>query len=114
IGENGRLTSYERRPDFAEVARRNVERFHGSDPDGPVGRWRLVVGEFTESLDETEVDRVILDMLAPWECVDAAAKALVPGGVICCYVATTTQLSRTVETLREHGSFTEPHAWVTL
>ncbi|MDI9579236.1 MAG: tRNA (adenine-N1)-methyltransferase [Thermobispora sp.] len=114
IGESGHLTSYERRADFAEVARRNVERFHGSDPDGPAGRWRLVVGDFVECLDETEVDRIILDMLAPWECVDAAAKALVPGGVICCYVATTTQLSRTVETLREHGSFTEPHAWETL
>ena len=57
-------------------------------------QWRLVVGDFVESLDESDVDRVILDMLAPWECVDAAAKALTPGGVICCYVATTTQLSK--------------------
>jgi len=53
-------------------------------------------------------------MLAPWECVDTAARMLIPGGVICCYVATTTQLSKTVETLREHGSFTEPRAWETL
>jgi tRNA (adenine57-N1/adenine58-N1)-methyltransferase len=108
------VTSYERRADFAEVARKNVERFFGTEPDGPTSRWRLVVGDFVDCLDETDVDRVILDMLAPWECVDAAAKALTPGGVICCYVATTTQLSRTVETLREHGSFTEPHAWETL
>jgi tRNA (adenine57-N1/adenine58-N1)-methyltransferase len=114
VGESGTVTSYERRADFAEVARKNVERFFGTEPDGPVSRWRLVVGDFVDCLDETDVDRVILDMLAPWECVDAAAKALTPGGVICCYVATTTQLSRTVETLREHGSFTEPHAWETL
>jgi len=114
VGETGHVTSYERRADFAEVARKNVERFFGTEPDGPVARWRLVVGDFAECLDESDVDRVVLDMLAPWECVDAAAKALTPGGVICCYVATTTQLSRTVETLREHGSFTEPHAWETL
>ncbi len=110
VGPEGSVTSYERRADFAEVATKNVQKFFG----GPMDQWRLVVGDFVAALDETDVDRVILDMLAPWECVDAAAKALTPGGVICCYVATTTQMSRTVETLREHGSFTEPHAWETL
>jgi tRNA (adenine57-N1/adenine58-N1)-methyltransferase len=38
----------------------------------------------------------------------------VPGGVLVGYVATTTQLSRLVEALREHGGFTEPAAWETL
>jgi len=59
-------------------------------------------------------DRVILDMLAPWENVADAALALIPGGLICCYVATTTQLSRIVEELRGHGSFYEPAAWETM
>ena len=59
-------------------------------------------------------DRVILDMLAPWENVAGAARALIPGGLICCYVATTTQLSRVVEELRGHGAFFEPAAWETL
>ena len=36
------------------------------------------------------------------------ADGLRPGGVVCAYVATTTQLSRLVETLRGHGAFTEP------
>jgi tRNA (adenine57-N1/adenine58-N1)-methyltransferase catalytic subunit len=39
---------------------------------------------------------------------------LIPGGVICCYVSTVTQLSRTVETIREQGSFDEPAAWESL
>jgi tRNA (adenine57-N1/adenine58-N1)-methyltransferase len=59
-------------------------------------------------------DRVILDMLAPWECVDDAARSLVPGGLICVYVATTTQLSRVTEELRADGRFFEPAAWETL
>jgi tRNA (adenine57-N1/adenine58-N1)-methyltransferase len=63
---------------------------------------------------EGTFDRVILDMLAPWENVDRAARALIPGGLICCYVATTTQLSRVVEELRAHGGFFEPAAWETL
>jgi hypothetical protein len=78
-----------------------------ADPDGagPACAAAPVGGTF---------DRVILDMLAPWENVAEAARALIPGGLICCYVATTTQLSRIVEELRGHGSFYEPAAWETL
>ncbi len=61
-----------------------------------------------------EFDRVVLDMLAPWEHVRVAAGALIPGGLICCYLATTTQLSRIVEALRGHGGFAEPQALETL
>jgi tRNA (adenine57-N1/adenine58-N1)-methyltransferase catalytic subunit len=107
VGPTGRVHSYERRHDFATVARGNVETFFG----GPPATWRLTVGDLAESLDEAEVDRVVLDMLAPWECVGAVAEAMVPGGVLCAYVATTTQLARTVETLRVHGGFTEPSSW---
>jgi tRNA (adenine57-N1/adenine58-N1)-methyltransferase catalytic subunit len=111
VGEKGRLLSYERRADFAAIARTNVEAFFGGAPDA----WRLEVGDLAERLPADvgagEVDRVVLDMLAPWECLDAASHALAPGGVLIAYVATTTQLSRTVEDLRAHGSFTEPVAW---
>ncbi|WP_433003055.1 tRNA (adenine-N1)-methyltransferase [Kribbella sp. CA-294648] len=110
VGIHGQVISYERREDFAEVARKNVTGFFGAEHPA----WRLQVGDLVESLDEQDVDRVVLDMLAPWECVDAVAAALVPGGVFCAYVATTTQLSRVVETLRAHGEFTEPRAWESL
>ncbi|MCI0687148.1 MAG: tRNA (adenine-N1)-methyltransferase [Sporichthyaceae bacterium] len=110
VGDTGLVASYERRPDFAAVATANVERFFG----GPHPAWRLTVGDLVDSLAETEVDRVVLDMLAPWECIEAVGKALLPGGVLCCYVATTTQLARTVEALRESGTFTEPAAWETM
>ena len=110
VGPQGQLVSYERRADFAEIAQGNVSRYFGGLPD----QWRLEVGDFTVPEDAGSFDRVILDMLAPWECVPAAAKALISGGLICCYVATTTQLSRTVEELRSHGSFVEPAAWETL
>ena len=61
-----------------------------------------------------DVDRVVLDMLAPWEHVAAAAAMLIPGGLLCCYVATTTQLARTVGAARAQGNFAEPAAWETL
>ncbi len=104
VGSAGRVHSYERRQDFADVARTNVGTFFGAEPSS----WTLVVGDLVESLTDDPVDRVVLDMLAPWECIEAVAGVLQPGGVVCCYVATTTQLSATVERLREHGGFTEP------
>lgn len=111
VGTDGLVVSYERRPDFAEVARANVERFYG----GPHPAWRLTVGDLAAArLDDADMDRAVLDMLAPWECVETVGTALVPGGLVCAYVATTTQLSRVVEALREHGSFAEPHAFETL
>jgi tRNA (adenine57-N1/adenine58-N1)-methyltransferase len=111
IGPTGQLISYERRADFAGVARQNVESFLGRSHPA----WDLRVGDLVESLvagqvDEQGIDRVVLDMLAPWECVHDVARVLIPGGVVCCYVATTTQLARTIETLRIHTGFTEPEA----
>jgi tRNA (adenine57-N1/adenine58-N1)-methyltransferase catalytic subunit len=110
VGPQGLVSSYERRQEFADVADQNVRQFF----DGPHPAWKLTVGDLVECLEETDLDRVILDMLAPWECVDRVAGALTAGGIVCAYVATTTQLSRTVETLRAHGGFTEPQAWETL
>lgn len=111
VGDTGRLSSYERRADFAEIAQANVQRFFGA----PHPAWTVTVGDLQEALPQSEadrdVDRVVLDMLAPWEVLDAVSAALVPGGLVCCYVATTTQLSTTVEALRAHGTFTEPQSW---
>ncbi|GAA1693882.1 tRNA (adenine-N1)-methyltransferase [Microbacterium sediminicola] len=110
IGENGRLVSFERREDFAEVAQANVETFLGKRP----ANWDVRVGDLAEELPSAlapaSVDRVVLDMLAPWECVDVVADALTPGGVVLCYVATATQLSRVAEYIRGTGLFTEPDA----
>ena len=107
VGDTGAVFSFERRADFAAIATTNVQTFFG----GPHPAWRLTVGDLATELTDTGVDRVVLDMLAPWECLDASAAALAPGGVLIAYVATTTQLSRTVEDLRAHGNFTEPEAW---
>jgi tRNA (adenine57-N1/adenine58-N1)-methyltransferase len=104
IGKDGKLFSFERREDFAEIARENVKTFFGSIPS----QWQLEVGSVQESSTNEKYDRVILDMLAPWECVAFAADVLRPGGVFLAYVATTTQLSATAEALKEDGRFTEP------
>ena len=114
VGESGELNSIEIRPEFAEVARGNVRTFFGDIPE----TWKLRIGAFSEvvarDFEPASVDRIVLDMLAPWENLEAAAEVLVPGGVFCAYVATTTQLSRLAEDLRATQCFTEPVAFETM
>ena len=108
IGPAGRLASFERRAEFADVARDNIATFLGSDP----GNWTITLGDLAETLPGTmqpqSVDRVVLDMLAPWDCLGAVSDALKPGGVLLCYVATVTQLSRVAEAIRASGVYTNP------
>ena len=111
VGPDGEVISYEVRADHAEHAQRNVATFFGQDPDN----WRLVISDVVDSdLPEASVDRAVLDMLAPWDVLDDVARILVPGGVLIIYVATVTQLSKTVEALRERQCWTEPRSWETL
>lgn len=110
VGPDGSVDSFERRDDFAEIARANVANYFGSLPS----QWSLTVGSVQDIATEKVYDRVVLDMLAPWECVDMAARVLRPGGVFLAYVATTTQLSATAEALKSDGHFTEPESSETI
>lgn len=109
-GPTGKVHSVERRADFAENATANINAYF----DGAPENWSLIVGDLQDQEFDSNFDRVVLDMLAPWECVDVAARALRPGGVFLAYVATTTQLSATAEAIKEDGRFTEPESSETL
>ena len=107
VGPRGSVHSVERREEFAANATANIENYFAGRPEN----WSLAIGSVQEQEFEQEFDRVILDMLAPWECVEMAAKVLRPGGVFMAYVATTTQLSATAEALKDDGHFTEPESF---
>jgi len=106
VGPSGFVASFERREEFANVAEKNVRHYFGEKPDN----WSLTLGSVQDAIHEDKFDRVVLDMLAPWECVDLASEVLVPGGVFLCYVATTTQLSNIAEAIKSCGNFTEPES----
>lgn len=111
IGPAGELLSVERRPEFAEIAQANVELWFS----GKVPNWRIALGDLSEVLEEQvedhTIDRVVLDMLAPWENIGQAARVLVPGGVLICYIATVTQMARLVEEVRAYQCFTALRSW---
>lgn len=113
VGERGHLTTIERRSEFARVAEANATVYYGSRP----AWWDLRTGEFdavAASLPEHHFDRIMLDMLDPWNRLDQAYRVIKPGGVLVCYVTTTTQISRLAEALRESTVWTEPDIQETL
>jgi tRNA (adenine57-N1/adenine58-N1)-methyltransferase len=106
VGAEGLVHSVERREEFADISKANVADYFGQTPSN----WTCDLGSVQEKEFSHQFDRVVLDMLAPWECVDMAANVLRPGGVFLAYVATTTQLSATAEALKADGRFTEPES----
>jgi tRNA (adenine57-N1/adenine58-N1)-methyltransferase len=114
VGPEGRVISYDVRADHAEFAESNVTSFFGAHP----ANWTLHVDDIANHRshypDDQSADRIILDMLSPWEVLPAVSAALRPGGVLVGYVATTTQLSRLVEAVRADEGYTEPASWESL
>lgn len=113
VGEGGKLTTIELRPDFARIAESNATLYYGKRPEW----WNLLTGDFdsvAKTLDAHSVDRIMLDMLDPWNRLEQAHRVIVPGGVLIAYVTTTTQMSRMAEALRESGMWTEPEIQETL
>lgn len=112
IGEHGHLISYEVREDHLDYARRNVTEHCGYMPKN----WDLRLGDVREATPENVgmVDRVVLDMLEPWEMIGTVRNILQPGGVFMTYVATVPQLMKVMEGIRATRAFTEPKAWESL
>lgn len=114
IGDSGQLLSFEKREEFAQIAESNVVTELGRKPKN----WSITVGSLEEKLPEVasagEVDRVVLDMLSPWKCIEQVSDALRPGGVLIVYVATVTQLSRITQAIEQTSGYTKPQAKETM
>ena len=100
VGPNGRVTSYDLRSDQAQQALKNIA------PLIPEG-YSLVVkeGDIYQGVEETDVDRLVLDVPEPWRVVDSAPNFLVPGGIFISFLPTVLQVHRLTEELESHGGF---------
>lgn len=107
VGNEGHITTYEIREDFAAIARKNVESVALSDG------WTLKIGNICEKIDERETDAVIVDIPNPWDCVAAAKAALRIGGTFCAFIPNVNQVVDTVHALR-NSSFSDVRAIETL
>ena len=100
VGPEGRVVSYELRPEFQTKAAQNVETFLGKLPP-----WlELREGDVRDVAASGErFDRVVLDLPEPWEVLEALAVVLGPGGIVCGYLPTTVQVQQLVLGLQERG-----------
>ena len=96
VGDSGHVFSYERRPEFSELAKRNLEQA------GLAHRVTFKLKDIAEGFDERDADVVFLDVREPWLYMRQAMEALASGGTLVVLVPTTNQVS---ETLRAMQSF---------
>jgi tRNA (adenine57-N1/adenine58-N1)-methyltransferase len=106
IGDTGHLVSYEVREDFAASGGAVVARFLGRRPNHEIRLRDIYLG-----IEETGVDRIILDLPEPWHVVAHAAAALVPGGILLAYLPSTLQIKQMADRVREAGTYTEPEVF---
>ena len=100
VGPGGRLISYERREDFAEVARGNVLAYEGETP-----QWKIHIRDAADGIEEREVDRVFSDTPDPAALLDVCAAALRSGGLYISYIPTVQQLMKLRDALAADNRF---------
>ena len=100
VGEAGRVVTYEVREDMVSRGQRNIAALVGD-----CSNHTLKMGDIYEGIDETEVDRLVLDVPEPWNVVPHAAGSLAPGGVFLSFLPTVLQVHQLVQALEEDGRF---------
>lgn len=101
VGPNGEVISYEIRGDTIKGALKNITEL---SPDA-TNHTAVLRNPITEGIQESHLDRIVLDIPEPWELVEEAAKALRPGGVLLCYLPTILQVHQLGITLQREPRF---------
>ena len=107
VGPEGFVHSYDLRQDMVDRATENV-RSLAPDMANVSIQLRDVAEALARSAKAGElVDRIVLDMPEPWDIVDQAAEALVPGGILVSFLPTVLQIRDLAEALRTNGRFVQ-------
>ena len=101
VGPGGLVVSYEQREDFLEAANRAITETLGAIPSN----LELKLGDIYAGVEDTDMDRVMLDLPEPWQAVGAAKMALRPGGIVFAHCPNVSQVQRFLDCLREVRGF---------
>src|SRR5512147_902375 len=95
VGPEGRVGSYEVKPDVQNLARKNLTRFRLD------ARVDFKLRDIQQGFDETDVDAFFLDVPNPYDYTSQVRTALKPGGFLCCLIPTFNQVELTLQALRQ-------------
>lgn len=96
VGPEGRVISYEVKPDVQNLARKNLTRF------GLESRVDFKLRDINEGFDETDADSFFLDVPNPYDFTVQVRNALKPGGFLCCLIPTFNQVEKTLYALKQN------------
>ncbi|MEN2995185.1 MAG: tRNA (adenine-N1)-methyltransferase [Thermodesulfovibrio sp.] len=94
VGETGKVVSYEKRKDFYEIAKKNIEIFMKNKN---YGELVLQNKDIADGIEDKDFDRAILDLTEPWLFLEKVVDALKPGGILGCYLTTVLQIYSLME-----------------
>jgi tRNA (adenine57-N1/adenine58-N1)-methyltransferase len=99
LGPDGRLYSYEIRPDILRLAEKNLAAL------GLAGGVEFRLRDIAEGFDETDVDALFLDVRRPWAYLPQAVQALKDGGFFGAILPTTNQVTELIKGLEMEQTF---------
>ena len=99
-GQHGRVVTYDVREDMLERGRENVKATLGD-----ASNVTFKIGDVYQGFDETNVDRIVLDLPEPWHTVPHATCSLAPGGLLLCFLPTVLQVHDLTKALRQSRAF---------
>lgn len=97
VGPEGRVISYEVKPDTQNLAKKNLARF------GLASRVDFKLRDIVDGLHETDADSFFLDVPNPYDYISQVRAALKPGGFLCCLIPTFNQVEKVLQALRQHN-----------
>jgi tRNA (adenine57-N1/adenine58-N1)-methyltransferase len=96
VGPQGKVITYEQRPEMQNLARKNLTRLGLDD------RVEFKLRDIGEGMDETDVDTFFLDVPNPYDYLAQVRAVLKPGGFLCCLIPTFNQVEKTLFALRRN------------
>ena len=99
LGNQGRLISVEKRPEFAATAKENIGKFFGGSP----GNHDIVVADIQDFFMSTRADKVYLDLPEPWHAIASVSRLLRQGGLLLSLSPNVGQVQLVYRELKAHG-----------
>lgn len=96
IGPEGKVISYEQKPDTQNLARKNLERI------GLASRVDFKLRDIQEGFDETDADAFFLDVQNPYDYIQQVRNAIKPGGFFGTLVPTYNQVEKILYALKKY------------